>query len=65
MVRDLEAMGLELESYSDGQVAPQSAIHFYAFEEQHAGNSKIIQLFNGDFSCHVRSTEISFQLAAD
>jgi len=45
--------------------APQSAIHLYVFEEQHAGNSKIAQLFNGDFSCHVRSTEISFQLAAD
>jgi hypothetical protein len=45
--------------------APQSAIHLYVFEEQHAGNSKIVQLFNGNFSCHVRLTEISFQLAAD
>jgi hypothetical protein len=37
--------------------APQSAIHLYVSEEQHAGNSKIVQLPNGDFSFHVRDQQ--------
>lgn len=45
--------------------APQSAIHLYVFEEQHAGNSTFIQLFNGDFSCHVFLQLQLLQLQSD
>ncbi len=43
-----------------------SAVYLHVLEdEQHAANSKVSGSFNIEFSCHVRSTELSFQLATD